>query len=143
MNKDPELNYYALKLAISLKGDDGDTFTKVYDEICKSASLTNEQINWIKDKIRELQQYQSDTLLQTRLNWYEKLVLKQNKEETSEENTNHKDYEKNLSHLRSVMHSIVDNQPSMKSFSPAPPLVKSFYIAISIHNPSFSLTVYV
>ena len=44
MNKDPELNYYALKLAISLKGDDGDTFTKVYDEICKSASLTDEQV---------------------------------------------------------------------------------------------------
>ena len=45
MNKDPELNYYALKLAISLKGDDGDTFTKVYDEICKSASLTDEQVS--------------------------------------------------------------------------------------------------
>jgi len=118
MNKDPELNYYALKLAISLKGDDGDTFTKVYDEICKSASLTDEQINWIKDKIRELQQSQSDTLLQTRLNWYEGILKKNKEETTTEENTNHKEYEKSLTHLRSVMHSIVDNQPSMKSFTP-------------------------
>lgn len=118
MNKDPELNYYALKLAISLKGDDGDTFTKVYDEICKSASLTNEQINWIKDKIRELQQSQSDTLLQTRLNWYEGILNKNKEETTIEENTNQKEYEKSLTHLRSVMHSIVDNQPSMKSFTP-------------------------
>jgi len=118
MNKDPELNYYALKLAISLKGDDGDTFTKVYDEICKSASLTDEQINWIKDKIRELQQFQSDTLLQTRLNWYEGILNKNKEETTTEENTNHKEYEKSLTHLRSVMHSIVDNQPSMKSFTP-------------------------
>ena len=48
------------------------------------------QINWIKDKIRELQQSQSDTLLQTRLNWYEGILKKNKEETTTEENTNHK-----------------------------------------------------
>ena len=48
------------------------------------------QINWIKDKIRELQQFQSDTLLQTRLNWYEGILNKNKEETTIEENTNHK-----------------------------------------------------
>ena len=37
-----------------------------------------------------MQQSQSDTLLQTRLNWYEGILKKNKEETTTEENTNHK-----------------------------------------------------
>lgn len=37
-----------------------------------------------------MQQFQSDTLLQTRLNWYEGILNKNKEETTTEENTNHK-----------------------------------------------------
>ena len=37
-----------------------------------------------------MQQFQSDTLLQTRLNWYEGILNKNKEEKTIEENKNHK-----------------------------------------------------
>jgi len=123
------ISYTTSLLALKDQVDDirpkeqkGEKFNFYYDAICPH--LDNAQIDWIKEKIREQEQHTSQ-LLSARLYWYKNILHESNtkyidfdreviSKQEPEVNPAHKEYQESLSHLRSVMNTIVDNQPQIK-----------------------------
>lgn len=123
----PTLNYYALKLALALKSEDGNNFCQEYDNLPVN-QLTQDQVDWIKEKARSDSALPHPTLL-ARMKWFKDKVLPTSTLPTSSPSKSvtpanqahavisektESEYHSAVSNLKSRMNSIVDN-PILKS----------------------------
>lgn len=139
----PTLHYYALKLAIALKSEDGTDFCREYDNI-PTSQLTAEQVDWIKEKARSDSALPHPTLT-ARMRWYKDKVipttsptlppsattnfLDQKSHAVISQRTE-SEYHSAVSNLKARINSMVDI-PIMKNFT-AGPYAEENYVASSI-----------